>query len=155
MATQVKTVREVIARLLNVNPRTIELCKGPISPDFVPQNDCGHSWWNGATEHYDAVMGYSFEKGLVRFEDIQREYRFSQNGEAYHDAGEKLHEYFERKGISAAEFQFIVVLYSGKEYGETGECYEGVRLYKSPDFKSHWEQLEAADLERWEKWLTN
>lgn len=155
MATQVKVVREVISRLLNVNARTIQLSEEPISPDFIPQNDCGHSWWGGATEHYDTLSGYSFEKGLVRFEDIRREYQYSQNGDCYNEAGEKLHEYFERVGIAANEFQFIVLEFSGKEYGETGNRYDGVTIYKCPDFKSHWEKLEAADLERWEKWLNN
>ena len=155
MVTQVKTVREILSRLLNVNARTIELSEEPISPEFIPQNDCGHSWWDGATKHHETVMGYSFEKGLVRFEDIKREYQFSQNGDVYHEAGETLHEYFERKGIPTDEFQFIVVQYSGKAYGETGERYEGMTIYKSPDFKSHWQQLEAADLQRWEKWITN
>ena len=109
----------------------------------------------GATEHSDLVSGYSFEQGLVKFEDIVREYSYSQNGEAYHRDGEKLHEYFERKGFVESQFQFIVVQYDGKEYGDNGERYDGVKIYKSPDFKSHWAALEAADLERWEKWLNN
>ena len=155
MATQAKIVREILSRLLNVNARTIELADEPISPDFVPQNNCGHSWWHGASEHYDLVSGYSFELGLTKFEDINREYSYSQNGEMYHQKGESLHEFFERKGISPETFQFIIVQCSGKEYGETGEQYSGVKIYKCPDFKSHWAALEAADLERWEKWLNN
>jgi len=153
MATQVKVVREILSRLLNVNARTIELIDEPISPDFIPQNDCGHSWWAGATERHDLVSGYSFEQGLVKFEDIVREYSYSQNGEIYHSDGEKLHEYFERNGFDQSKFQFIVVQYAGKEYGDNGEHYEGVKIYKSPDFKSHWAALETADVERWGKWL--
>lgn len=155
MATQVKVVREILSRLLNVNARTIELMDEPISPDFVPQNDCGHSWWAGATEHSDLISGYSFEDGLVKFEDIKREYSYCQNGEVYHEKGERLHEYFERKSLDQSQFQFIVVQFEGKEYGENGERYFGEKIYKSPDFKSHWAALEAADLERWEKWLNN
>lgn len=155
MATQVKVVREILSRLLNVNARAIELVDEPISPDFIPQNNCGHSWWGGATKHSDLISGYSFEQGLVKFEDIVREYSYYQNGEAYHRDGEKLHEYFERNGFDQSKFQFIVVQYDGKEYGENGERYSGVKIYKSPDFKSRWAALEAADLERWEKWLNN
>ena len=155
MATQVKVVREILSRLLNVNARTIELIGESISPDFVPQNDCGHSWWGGAAEHSDMLSGYSFESGLVKFEDIKREYSYSQNGENYHENGERLHEYFDRKSFDQSTFQFIVVQFDGKQYGDNGERYRGVKIYKSPDFKSHWAALEAADLERWQNWLNN
>lgn len=154
MATQVKVVREILSRLLNVNARTIELIDEPIKPDFIPQNDCGHSWWGGAAEHSDLVSGYSFEQGLIKFEDIIREYSYSNDGEVYHSDGEKLHEYFERKGFES-KFQFVVIQYCGKEYGDNGKRYSGVKIYKTPDFKSNWAALEAADLERWEKWLNN
>lgn len=149
---KVNQVREVLAALLKVKATKIELSAEPISPLFIPQNNQGHSWWHGAGEHQDSIGLFSFKTGLVWCEDIKREWSFSRNGEQEHESGESLADYFERKALSG--FDFVVVEYKGKHYGEQGERYEGITLYKAPDFAAHWEAVEAADVERWKEWLS-
>ena len=148
---KITQVREVLSSLLKVKATKIELMAEPISPLFVPQNNAGHSWWHGAAEHYDNIGVFSFKAGLIWLEDIKREYSFSRNGEQEHETGETLANYMERKNMHTVDF--FVVKYAGKNYGEEAERYEGVTLYKGPDFSAHWEAVEAADVKRWADWL--
>lgn len=148
---KVNQVREILSSLLKVKATKIELSPEPISPHFVPQNNQGHSWWHGAGEHQDKLALFSFAKGLVWCEDIKREYSFSRNGEQEHEAGETIADYIGR--TMKTGFDFLIIKYAGKDYGEEAERYEGVTILKLPDFAAHWEAVESADVERWQEWL--
>lgn len=150
MDTNVKLIRKLVSLAFNVNPKNVILSDENISPDFIPQNNRGHSWRDGAAEHSDLVAGFSFEEGIVKFDDIKCDYAFSDNGTPHTEAGETLSNYFERKNIDPSKFQFIIIKTVGKDYGENGNRFNYTTIHKTPDFKRHWEQLENSDLERWE-----
>ena len=148
-------LRNLVSSVFNVKATNVVL-SGEISPTYVPQLNNGHSWWTGGEEERHHVWGFSPRRGFVplcvgreRFSDaLKREYTFSQNGETVHEEGMQLCDLH-----NVEEFIFFVINKEGKDYGDNGEEYNGWELYKAPDFKSHWEEIEAADVTRWESWL--
>ena len=152
--TDARLVRNIIERILGINAREIQLCDPESQTNmqtFVPQDNRGHSWWDGAETHTDTVYGYSLKDGITEYKNLKKDYRFSQNGTVYEESGETLSAYFERTGIAIPDF--IIVKYEGKFYGENGERYSGCSISKTPDFKAHWENLNSSDVERWQNWL--
>ena len=146
----VEWIRNVIREKFGINPSKVGL-EDEIPLDFIPQDNCGHSRWEGAEEHYDDLYWWSPEEWLQHL-DIEKEYSFSDNGKNFHEAGETMIDFFERDG---RQFQYYVDVYSGKEYGETWEWYEGVSLFKSPDFQKELSKIEEEDFKRWKTRLNS
>ena len=120
-------VRNIIERILGKH--NIHFC-WEMDFTFVPQDNNWHSRWGGAEEHYDNMYWWSPKTWLVPL-NVVKEYSFSDNGTLYHTDGETMLDFFEKDG---RQFQYYVNVYSGKEYGEDWELYEGIDLYQSPDF---------------------
>jgi hypothetical protein len=143
-------MRSIVSSVFKVNPRKVVLA-GEISPEFVPQNNCGHSWWSGAEELHHSIWGFDPQKGINELK-ITREYQFFDNGESIHTKGEKLSEYLER---TEEEYLFFIVKEWGKPYGDNQEKYEIWTLYKSPEFKKYFQSLNSEDISRWEAWIAS
>jgi hypothetical protein len=143
-------LRLLVSSKFNINPEEIIL-SGVIDKEFTPQNNQGHSWWNGAERQEDTIIGFSAQEGFKKLE-IKAEYSYYHNGESEYEAGETLSSYLRKTG---EEYIFFLVHSVGKEYGETGQAFDKWTLYKSADFKKHWDMLEAKDIIRWEQWLNS
>lgn len=142
-------LREIVSRVLNYPAHKIVLA-GEIQPDHYWRENGGHSWWIGASEDYYKIFGFTPEKGLTPM-DIKMSYAFSCNGESQPEGDyETLAEYCKRTGDNPV---FIVQDHSGKEYGESGEEFRIITLYKTPDFQEYWNQVNEADVQRWAEWL--
>ncbi len=160
MANMSATIlRSIVASVFKVNPNSVQL-SGELSPEFIPQNDRGHSWWDGASKIQHNVWGFSPETGFVCIagntvngikestDKLKREYKYSQNGDVYHKDGEPLHSH-----PDATKFAFFIINSDGKSYGEPGEYYSDWTLYKAPNFKTFMESGEASDINRWSAWV--
>lgn len=145
-------LRLLVASEFEIDANSIIL-SGEISPNFIPRYDMGHSWWVGAETCSDTMFGFHPKKGFVSLDDIQPEYQYSQNGDVTFREGETISSYLRRK--NEPSYIFFLVHSVGKEYGETGQAFDKWTLYKSADFKKHWDMLEAKDIIRWEKWLNS
>lgn len=141
-------LRLLVASEFNINPEEIIL-SGVIDVNYTPQNNQGHSWWNGAERQEDTVIGFSAQEGFKKLE-IKAEYSYYHNGESEYEAGESISSYLRKTG---EEFIFFLLNSIGKEYGDYGKEYNTWTLYKSADFKAHWAKIEAEDIARWEQWL--
>ena len=143
-------LRLLVSSTFNIDPEEVIL-SGVIDEEFTPQDMRGHSWWNGAEICSDTIIGFSAQQGFKTLE-IKPEYSYSNNGENEYEAGETLSSYLRKTG---EEYIFFLVHSVGKEYGETGQAFDKWTLYKSADFKKHWDMLEAKDIIRWEQWLNS
>lgn len=150
--TTTKAIRNLVAKLANVHPSEIQLSENPLSPNFVPQNNCGHSWWGGAEEEYDRVFGISLANNVCKELEIETEYHFSENGSSRHSDGQELAKYLSETGES---YDMFLVNHSGKEYGDEGEEYNYWMLYKSPNFAEYWKNVNEEDVKRWENWIND
>lgn len=150
--TTTKAIRNLVAKLANVHPAEIQLSEIPLSPDFVPQNNCGHSWWGGAEEEYDTIFGVSLANNVCKKLRIEAEYHFSENGSVSHSEGQELAKYLAE---SKEHYEMFLVNHSGKEYGDEGEEYNYWRLYKSPNFPEYWKGVNEEDIKRWENWIND
>ena len=156
-------MRNLVSSIFKFRPEFIEL-KGEISPDFIPVEDRGHSWWSGAAEQYDSIWGFSPETGFIRIAGgsrtegwtkdsstmLSREYSYSNNGDVTHEEGCAI-----KYHPQADEFLFFIIHSYGKEYGDTGEDFETLSVYKAPNFKEHFDKIEKEDIVRWEQWLNS
>jgi len=155
-------LRNIVGSVFPVSTKNVIL-SGEISPEFIPQNECGHSWWNGASEQYDCVWGFNPKTGFKRITEteedletiaspsewmINRAYHYSHNGDSEFEAGEMLLDHPE-----ANEFVFFLVNSRGRNYGEQGETFDTWTLYKAPDFKKKWAEIEEEDVKRWNDWI--
>jgi len=157
-------LRNIVGSVFPVKSQNVIL-SGEISPEHVFQLDCGHSWWHGAAEQQDSVWAFDPKTGFKaitglskEYKDItefyewtlDREYSYYNNGEMEHEAGDKL---LDLPGVD--KFVFFLVNSQGKGYGEQAEDYETWTLYKAPNFAQKWEEIEAADVERWIEWINS
>lgn len=84
---------------------------------------------------------------------IRAEYTYSKNGEVDHKEGQSISDFLKNNKEYQKDYIFFLINSIGKEYGETGQTFNKWTLYKSVDFKSHWEKQNTADLARWADWL--
>lgn len=150
--TSTKAIRNLVAKLANVHPSEIQLSEKPLSPNFIPQNNCGHSWWGGAEEEYDKIFGVSLANNICKELDILAEYHYSENGSSMHSDGQELAKYLAE---NKEHYEMFLVNHSGKEYGDEGEEYNYWMLYKSPNFTEYWKNVNKEDVKRWENWLND
>lgn len=148
--TTTKAIRNLVAKMANVHPSEIQLSENPLSPAFVPQRNCGHSWWGGAEEQYDRVFGISLANSVCEELKIETEYHFSENGSSRHSEGQELAKYLAESGEN---YEMFLINHSGKEYGDEGEEYNYWMLYKSTDFSEYWKNVNMEDVKRWEEWI--
>lgn len=142
-------MRNIVSSILDIDARKVEL-SGTIDPETSWGEDGGHSWWDGAAEDYFTVYGFNPKDGLVAL-DIQMSYAYSQNGEPQPEGeSETLSEFMAR---DTREFIFFVVDHTGKNYGESGERFRQVTVFKAPDFQAYWNRVNNEDVARWSKWL--
>lgn len=142
-------LREIVSRVIDYPAHKIKL-SGEIQPDHSWHEDAGHSWWRGASEDYFTIYGFSPEEGLTQM-DIRMSRAYSQNGQRQPEGeSETLAEYCKRTETNPI---FIVQAHSGKEYGDSGEEFYEVTIFKTPDFAQYWAELEEKDTARWENWL--
>lgn len=158
MANQMaaSVLRNIISSVFNINPREVKFGE-EISPNRIFTEDCGHSWASTAQcpEEYDTVYAYT-KNGFVQIAGIhnqrvkmshytlQRQYKYSQNGELTEREGEPLYNH-----PDCSEFIFLLV----QNLYISSNTTMSWTLYKAPNFKEHWDKIEEADIERWNKFL--
>lgn len=154
-------LRGLVSSVFSIPAKQLVL-SGEISLDRIFQNDCGHSWWSGASHCVETVFGFSPKIGFKRICGewkpelsiqmnecvLARDYKYSNNGGVQSHKGEPLSEL-----ANGEEFLFFFVRCNEKDYGDNGETREIFTLYKAPDFTAKKQQVEENDTARWEQWL--
>lgn len=145
-------VRNIICSSLKINPRQVKL-EGEISPNM----------------HFEAVfhdgsLGSNYEKvrlwgfdpliGMKELSDHIGEASGSNyaHSKSVFREGKPLHEIEE-----VEKFSFFVLNKEGEHNweGSTHEKWNRWSIFKAPNFQQHREQLEKADLRRWEEWYAS
>lgn len=151
--TTAKAFRSLVAKMVDVNPRYIYLAKEPISPNFIPNDDYGHSWAEMGSDH-DEIFGINLNVPECKQLHIRKNYSYSQNGDKEERDGEELQQYLERTGES---YELFLVHNWGVEINGSnrvrGQDYDTWTLYKSADFKTYFQKVELEDIERWDEWM--
>lgn len=139
-------LRQIVAQFFNTKPQNIKL-SGEISPNF--NINAGSRYWSEMGESYEKIEVFSFSANC-EWREIETDNSFSSgSGERYEAPEKPLHE-----AVKGDELLFAVVTKTcngtwNDNYSEDTE----ICLYTAPDFKSTWEKIEAADIERWNDWL--
>lgn len=137
-------LREVVARSLNVKATSIVL-SGEISPDTsFTGNTC---WSSQTTEHYFQLFGFNPQQGLVNLNECVGNWHNASDGTQHGVDGTSI---CNIKDVE--QYIFFVVIEDIRAYDERWSEYS-IKLYKAPDFKSHWAKIEEKDIARWEQWL--
>lgn len=147
-------LRTIIGKRFEVAPSKIVL-SGEINTD--------HSWVNSShggsmgseANSYD-IYGFKVnEDKMFDFIDLSEfvghDYKSNYaHSESFYDEGILLHEI-----PNIDNFIFIVEVNQGhrKWSGQRQEEWDSITLFKCPDFKEKWAEVEANDLLRWKNWL--
>ena len=146
--TTASTVRNIISSCFEINPRQIKLA-GEISPNHRFQDADSHGgMWSDIMENH--VWGFSPETGI---EGINIYCGYDRRGDDKPTDHEEGQELFSIEGIE--KFSFFIVYQVGEYSCPTnGErrVTNGWVVYKAPNFQQHRDQIEKADLKRWEEW---
>lgn len=137
-------LREIVARTLNCKATSIIL-SGEISPETsFTGNTC---WSSQTTEHFYNLYGFSPKEGLVNLKQYVGNWHNANDGTQHGSDGISICDIED-----VEKYIFFVVIEDIRAYDERWSDYS-IRLYKAPDFKSHWAKIEANDIARWEQWL--
>ena len=151
MNVSANILRNIVSSIVKVDARNVIL-SGELKPDTSWHEDRGHSWWGGASEDYYSIYGFNPQQGLIKL-NIIMSCAYSRNGERQPEGeSETLAEYLQRTN-QLNTYVFFVEDHSGKEYGDNGEQFRYVSLFKAPDFKEYWSKVTNEDIQRWGKWL--
>lgn len=138
-------LRNVVASVFKIRPESVIL-SGEIEPT---RSFTGHNCWSSQSDTWSfKLWGFNPRKGFVDLNDYVGCSRNSTSGENYGDEGTPLHLI---PGIE--EFVFFLVnedFTSGN--GTDYDCFTWT-LYKAPDFKKKWAEIEEEDVKRWNDWI--
>jgi len=140
-----QVVRNIISRSLGVKPQHIIL-GGEIDPNFNINKGSEYSSSCGYSYEYLTVWGWSPNKGLTQF---NVDYSSSSGcGRRYEAPELPLHEV-----ATGGELFFIIKTVENAGTWNGCETRDSYKIFKAPNFRSHWENLERADVQRWANWI--
>lgn len=141
-------LRELVASIFGIKATSVKL-SGILPERFCvsEDNSYGSSYSCNGTV---SVHAFSPTKGFV-------EVQGSRNYSSQNANGSWNNEY----GVSFGDCSkhpesiFFVVRKQSSGWQEGREDWDNdmTTIYKSPDFKSHWDKIEQQDIARWEQWL--
>ena len=140
-----KILREIVARSLNVKATSIVL-SGEINPETsLTGNTC---WSSQTTEHHYQLFGFNPQQGLVNLNQYVGNQNNASDGTQHGTEGTSI---CNIKDVE--QYIFFIIIEDIRAYDERWSDYS-IKLFKAPDFKSHWASIEEQDLARWEQWLS-
>lgn len=146
-ATTASMVRNIICSCFKINPRQVKL-EGEISPNTRFEN-VFHDGSLGSNYEKVRLWGFDSIIGIKDLSDYVGEVRGSNyaHSESVHEDGALLHEI-------PGNFSFFIVNREGEDNWEGNEyrSWNKWSIFKAPNFQQHRQQLEKADLKRWEDW---
>ena len=137
-------LRELVSRVFDT-PASKVILSGEISPNYSITNHEGVSYMD--SEESKVLHGFNPTTGFKLIPEVITTITyFNGNHDHNTDLGCELHEV-----NNIDEFIFFVEIHEG--YNSDGE-FKYITLYKAPNFKEHWNEVEQQDIARWEQWLT-
>ena len=138
-------LRNVVASVFKIRPESVIL-SGEIEPT---RSFTGHGCWSDRSDTYCYnVWGFNPQKGFVDLDEYVGFYYNNTSGEAEGEAGVPL---MHIPGVD--EFVFFLVNYNlDSGNGDDYDCFTWT-LYKAPDFKKKWAEIEEDDVKRWNDWI--
>lgn len=136
-------LRQIVAKQFNVNPRHIIL-SGQAKPEDTFEATIGVAYVKDCT---DSLGLYSFNGK----EWIDLSYAvggtFYYNGNHDRDYKDSLPLFEVATGDE--------ILFVTDEVGKNdNNYYRHITVFKAPSFQTHWDKIEAEDIERWENWVS-
>jgi hypothetical protein len=146
MANMSATVlRNVVASVFKIRPESVIL-SGEIEPT---RSFTGHGCWSDRSDTYSYnLWGFSPVKGFIDLNEYVGFYYNNTSGEAKGQCGTPL------MHIPGVE-EFVFFLVNENFDSGNGDDYDSFTwtLFKAPDFKKKWAEIEEKDIERWISWL--
>jgi len=143
-------LRSIVASTFNVKATNVVL-SGEINPETSYQNSDTSGSLGSYEDNYQ-LFGFNPEEGFVELSEyIGDEHRSNYNHDReWSTPGTPLYDI-----PNIDRYIFLVVINTGHNrwQGSTDAEWDNTTLYKLPNFKEYWENIEEKDLNRWKEWL--
>lgn len=140
-------LRNVVASIFSIKATSIEL-EGEISPKY--ETDNSHSYGSLYTStNWEKLYGFSPKKGFILLESN------TESGTSNADGSWNISKEVRLDLVKGVEEFMFFISKGGRYYSDCNgqkEDFEYVKLYKTPNFREYFDKMEAADIERWQKW---